>query len=614
MEKEFYNLPIKDVLGFLSRFNNFCLLESSLCDGENFCSMINWGLILKKLAYDGSSLMRYLKWAETISQKGHFVICAIPYEAGLAIEPVFNYKNKLPFPAIFMVFKNNVIFDHTNGRFSSKISLIDNKLNTQWKMKELWFDTDFFEYSRNIKKIKNYIEQGDTYQVNYTIRSKFNFTGSVYGIYLDLREMQKVPYSAFIKLNDVFILSFSPELFFKKTGDLIKTKPMKGTIQRGKTFEDDKRNEEKLQKSVKDRAENLMIVDMMRNDLGRICKYGTVVTNPLFSIEEYKTLFQMTSTVTGVLKKGVFFSDIIRAIFPSASITGAPKIRTMQIISELEKSPRKIYTGTIGILKPDGDSTFNVAIRTILIKGKNGEMGTGGGIVYDSKAKKEYQECQLKAAFLISGCKKIQLIETIRWTNNDGYYLLDLHLKRLKNSAEFFHFEFNMRKIINELEKIVLLFSPDKTYRVRLLLFQDGDVSISFQELKPHSNTPLKTTISKRKINPGNVFLYHKTTIRDIYDRAHTFAIKNDYFDIIFENIKGEITEGAITNVFIEKNGVLYTPPVSSGLLPGVLRQYLIKNHYAKEKIITKEDLFNADKIFLGNSVRGLMEVTFEDN
>ncbi|MGB9643484.1 MAG: aminodeoxychorismate synthase component I, partial [Candidatus Ratteibacteria bacterium] len=424
-----------------------------------------------------------------MTSKNHFVFCVISYETGLFIEPVLNYKGKIPYPAMFLVFKNNVIFDHTKGTFSKKILLNSkSRLNTQWKMKELWFDTDCFEYSKNIKKIKDYIKKGDTYQVNYTIRSKFNFTGSIYGMYLDLREMQKVPYSAFIRINNQFILSFSPELFFRKTDSLIITRPMKGTIRRGKNSREDENYKEKLKKSTKDRAENLMIVDMMRNDLGRICKYGSIVTNPLFHIEEYKTLFQMTSTITGVLKKNMSLSEVIRAIFPSASITGAPKIRTMQIISELEKSPRKVYTGTIGILKPGGSGIFNVAIRTILINGKSGEMGTGGGIVYDSKPEKEYKECQLKASFLISGCKKMKLIETLRWTSKEGYFLLNLHMKRLCESADFFRFVCDTRKIIKELEKITINFKVEKTYRVRLLLSSDGSFLISYQEIQPIIN------------------------------------------------------------------------------------------------------------------------------
>ena len=613
MEKGFYHLlPVEGVLKFLSNHRHFAIFESALCDEENHTSLICYGLLHKKYSYNGDSFFRHIKWAEKMINSGYFVICAIPYETGLSIEPVFQYKEKNLFPAIFFVFKHNIIFDHVTGRFSENFPVSQsNNLKTEWNMKELCLDTKYQEYINNIRKIKKYIENGDTYQVNYTVRCKFRFTGSVYGMYLDLRNMQQVPYSAFIKDDKRFILSFSPELFFRKNGSLIITRPMKGTIKRGKNQKQDDFFRNKLFSSIKDRAENLMIVDMMRNDLGRICKFGTVVTHPLFHIEKYKTLFQMTSTVTGTLKNNINFGDIFRALFPSASITGAPKIRTMQIISELEKNPRKIYTGTIGIIKPDHSAVFNVAIRTILIDENKGEMGTGGGIVYDSKPEKEYKECLLKASFLISACRKIQLIETFRWTSKEGYFLFDLHLKRLSKSAEFFHFDFDLKKIVHNLEKTAERFDSDKIYRVRLLVSPYSTTSITYQEITL-LHKKQKAVISNKKINSENIFLYHKTTVRDVYDRAHKFATDNGYFDVIFKNKENQITEGSITNVFIEKNGILYTPPVSCGLLPGILRQHLLKNGIAKEKIIDESEIFSADRIFLGNSVRGLVEVEIE--
>ncbi|MCM8816463.1 MAG: aminodeoxychorismate synthase component I, partial [Candidatus Omnitrophica bacterium] len=515
-----------------------------------------------------------------------------------------------PYPCFILFFRHNVIFDHTNGSFSEPIlKNEDYQLNTNWTMKQLWFDTQYPEYKKNIRKIKNYIRNGDTYQVNYTIRCRFRFSGSVYGMYLDLRERQQVPYSALIRLDNRYILSFSPELFFRKTRNKIMVRPMKGTIKRGTNTLHDLRNENFLRQSIKNRAENLMIVDMMRNDLGRICKFGSVITDPLFHIEKYKTLFQMTSTVSGILKPKANFFEILKALFPSSSITGAPKIRTMQIINEIEKSPRKIYTGTIGVLKPDNSAVFNVAIRTIIAEKNKGEMGTGGGIVYDSEPKKEYEECLLKATFLASGCKKMQLIETMRWSSNEGYFLIDLHLERLKRSAEFFKFNYNRHNVIRTIEKLALCFDTKKVYRVRLLLYHDGSLSTTFQEIKLDQKKVHKAAISKKTIDSKNIFLFHKTTIRHTYDHAHKIAVKNGYFDVIFKNENEQITEGCITNVFIEKNGILYTPPVSCGLLPGVLRQHLINTKQAIEKILNEEDLFSSDRVFLGNSVRGLVHV-----
>ncbi|HRS06234.1 MAG TPA: aminodeoxychorismate synthase component I [Candidatus Ratteibacteria bacterium] len=612
--KKYYNLQVSQVLGFLKNYDSFALFDTSLCDSENYRSVICYDLCERIQIEDFSEIKEKIDTVEKITKSGYHAVCVIPYEAGLALEPSCGYKEKLPYPCVFLFFKKNLIFNHNSGEFLEDIpdDFLLKSVNTRWAMKRLWFDTHYREYSGKIKKIKYLIEQGETYQVNYTIRCRFNFSGSVFGMYLDLRERQRVPYSALIRCNDHFILSFSPELFFRKQDNLIKVRPMKGTIKRGKNQSQDKRYKNNLSNSIKNKAENLMIVDMMRNDLGKICVYGSVVTESLFQIEKYETLYQMTSTIKGTLKKNIKFSDIIKAIFPSASITGAPKIRTMQIISELEKSHRKIYTGTIGILYPDNSAVFNVAIRTILIKKNLGEMGVGGGIVYDSKPDKEYLECLLKSAFLVSACKKIQLIETMRWSKKEGYFLLDLHLKRLQKSAEFFKFEYNRKKIISLLEKLTSNFDPDNIYKIRLLLFQNGSISISFQKIDFLNLEKQKTSISNRKIDPENLFLYHKTTVRDIYEHTYKKAIENGYFDIIFENKFGEITEGCITNIFVEKNGILYTPPISCGLLPGILREYLIKKNVAKEKIITKNEIFSADKIYLGNSVRGLIQVSIE--
>ncbi|MCM8788836.1 MAG: anthranilate synthase component I family protein, partial [Candidatus Omnitrophica bacterium] len=367
--RKFFEIDVSGLLGFLKRYDCFALLDTSLPDEENYVSYICVDPFEKICIYKPEEIEYGMEKAEKIAESGKFVVIILPYEAGLVFEPSSGYQEKIWFPCVFLFFNRSVAFDHIKGKFSEPVLQDGFKDSVfDWKVKELWYDTPYNEYKKNIAKIKDYIRKGDTYQVNYTIRCRFKFSGSVYKMYYDLRERQQVPYSALIKYDNQFVLSFSPELFFRKTGNLIKVRPMKGTIERGKNEKQDIQNENILRNSAKNRAENLMIVDMMRNDLGKICKFGSVVTNPLFHIERYKTLFQMTSTVSGTLKPQITFSKIIKAIFPSASITGAPKIRTMQIISELEKSPRKIYTGTIGILKPDNSAVFNVAIRTIIIR------------------------------------------------------------------------------------------------------------------------------------------------------------------------------------------------------------------------------------------------------
>ncbi len=608
-KQTYHDLPVSKVLGFLRRYDSFALLDSSLCDSENYLSVICFDLLERIQVENPSKVKDAINRAEKIVATGHYAICVFPYEAGFALEPAWFYHENLPYPCVFLFFKQNVFFDHKSGKFSENApdGFLLGNVNTNWGMNRLWFDTHYNEYRKKIKKIKHFIEQGETYQVNYTIRCWFEFYGSVYGMYMNLRRMQPVPYSALIKDGKGFILSFSPELFFKKTGNKIKTMPMKGTIGRGSNESEDKKNAEILKKSIKDRAENIMIVDMMRNDLGRICNSGSIVVEPLFHIEKYRTLFQMTSTVSGQLKENVSLYEIFKSLFPSASVTGAPKIRTMQIISELEKNPRKIYTGSIGFISPERNCVFNVAIRTIMIDGKKGMMGTGGGIVYDSVPHKEYKECLLKAMFLVNSTKKMALIETMLYTGRD-YFLFDLHMKRLSKSAKFFRFSFSIKKITNELKKLTDSFEVNTIYRVKLLLFPDGKVSLSFQPAEKTSGIQ-KSAFSRRKIDPENIFLYHKTTVRKIYDDCYRKARKAGYFDIIFQNTKGEITEGCISNVFIEKSGILYTPAVKSGLLPGVLREHLIREGKVEEKVITEKELLNADRIFLGNSVRGLVEV-----
>jgi para-aminobenzoate synthetase/4-amino-4-deoxychorismate lyase len=611
-DNDYYPFPAEKVLGFLKNESVFAVLETTLCDDENFRSFVSFGLLEKRETDCPKRLDKLFAWAGRMSDLGHYVICAIPYEAGVAMEQSLHLvTEKLPLPATFYIFKHNVIFDHRTGCFSKKFlpEVLPGRISRLWRMKELWFDVGYDEYRRNVQKIKQLIRSGETYQVNYTMRCGFTYTGSIYGLYLDLRAMQPVPYSAFIKDGCSFILSFSPELFFRRTGRQIKVRPMKGTIARGANDRHDTSNAEALRASIKDRAENIMIVDMMRNDLGRICGFGSVIADPLFKVEKYRTLFQMTSTVSGTLNRGVALPAIFRALFPSGSVTGAPKIRTMQIISELEKNPRGIYTGAIGAVLPGGDAVFNVAIRTIQIKGKTGEMGTGSGIVYDSKPEKEYRECLLKSVFLASASKKLMLIETIRWVYPDGYFLLDLHLKRLQRSAEFFRFTFRKKYILGRLEEIAKSFDKKKIYRVRLLLAMDGNISIQPQKVTAENPRMATAGFYGTKTNPDNIFLYHKTTIRETYNRAYQWALRCGYFDAIFENNRGEVTEGAITNIFVMRNGVLYTPPVSCGLLPGVLRQHLLMQGKTQEKILTRKDLLSAEKIFLGNSVRGLVEV-----
>jgi len=460
------------------------------------------------------------------------------------------------------------------------------------------------EYAQKIKKIKYYLEQGLTYQVNFTFKEKFDFKGGVVNLYLDLRKSQPTSYAALINTNEEKILSLSPELFYRIDKSKIIARPMKGTIKRGETEEEDSRSKTDLGKSKKVRAENLMIVDLLRNDLGRISEL--VRTPKLFNIEKHPTLYQMTSTIEGKLRKNLRLKEVFSSLFPCGSVTGAPKIKTMELIKKLEKEPRGVYTGAIGYISPKAKCCFSVAIRTVQIKKNKGELGIGGGIVYDSKAKAEYEEALLKAKFFRDGLEKIGLIESILWDKNKGYFLLNLHLKRLGKSARHFSYPYREKEIKKKLKEAVL--GESRNLKVRLALNSDGSINIKKEPIRK-TLAPIKIRISERKIDSKDKFLYHKTTKRDFYNQERKKGLAKGYFETIFLNERGELSEGTISNIFILKNKRLYTPPIKSGLLPGVLREHLLREGKAKEKVLYLKDFKTADKVYVGNSVRGLLAI-----
>ncbi|MCF7916510.1 MAG: aminodeoxychorismate synthase component I [Candidatus Omnitrophica bacterium] len=462
------------------------------------------------------------------------------------------------------------------------------------------------EYKNKIKKIKYFLKEGFSYQTNFTFKINFDFKGNPLSLYNHLRISQPTSYAALVKPDDTnTFLSFSPELFLKINKNKIITKPMKGTLSRDKSTSKDKNKVRQFAKSKKIKAENLMITDLLRNDLGRISQ--KVKVPELFSIEKYRTLYQMTSTIEAKLKKEKNIKDIFSSLFPCGSVTGAPKIKTMQIIKNLEKEPRGIYTGAIGYISPKKNACFNVAIRTLEIKKEKGQLGIGGGILYDSKKEAEYREAFLKAEFFTKLQKTPQLIETILWSKDHRFWLLSLHLKRLKKSCQFFSFPFNQRKIKKKLKEKVAKRKRDA--KLRLLVDSSGQIRVFAKRIKKIAS-PVKAKINKKKIDSSNIYLYHKTTKRNFYNQEKKKAEGEGFFDTIFFNQKNELTEGAITNVFVEKKGKLYTPPLSAGLLPGVFRQYLLKRKKVIEKTLYLKDLKKANKIYLGNSIRGLLEVS----
>ena len=462
------------------------------------------------------------------------------------------------------------------------------------------------EYYQAITQIKNWISTGDTYQVNYTYRLHASIERDPWICFRSLVNAQPTRFGAFMHIGNWLICSASPELFFRLDGDRIECRPMKGTIRRGLWSQDDKLQASRLRTSPKERAENLMIVDMARNDLGRIALPGSVTVPALFEVEKYPTLWQMISVVQA--RTQASFSKIFRSLFPAASITGAPKRRTMEIISCLEHSPRNIYTGTLGFYCPQRKAQFNVAIRTLLfdLQRKQCEYGVGSGIVWDSEPEKEWLECSTKTRVLSVPSPAFQLLETMKWTPLEGFYLLKLHLERLEQSADYFSFHIDLNQVLQKLDFFVKTLPPHP-HKVRLRLDKDGNIELEASDLPAVDEKIKKAVLAANPIDPSNPLLYYKTTQRSIYERAK--KAHPGFDDVILVNQDGQITESTIANVFVESDGILHTPPLACGLLPGVYRASLLQHKKAIEKVITISDLLKRQGVYLGNSVRGLYPV-----
>ena len=460
-------------------------------------------------------------------------------------------------------------------------------------------------YDSAISKIKAHIADGKTYQVNYTMRLQAEFSGSAWDFFLHLTQNQN-KHAAYLDVGRYAICSASPELFFQLDGNDITCRPMKGTAPRGRTTAEDQEQSEWLKHSVKNRAENVMIVDMVRNDLGRIATVGSVSVPQLFETERYPTLWQMTSTVRA--KTDASLAEIFTALFPCASITGAPKVSTMKIISELESTPRKMYTGAIGYMAPQRNAKFSVAIRTVVIDREQheAEYGIGGGIVWDSTSRDEYAEALLKARMLMEEASPFSLLETMLWTPEEGFFLGEKHLARMLDSASYFDIPITKRKLEEYLKEISLGFHTPQ--RVRVLLNQSANLDSERSPFDLSANTqPLKAGLAREPLDSRNVFLFHKTTLRDAYESARKGFEELD--DVLLHNERGEVTEFTIGNLVVEMDHQLFTPPVSCGVLAGTFRAHLIETGQVRERIISIQQFINCTKIFRINSIRGWQEV-----
>jgi para-aminobenzoate synthetase/4-amino-4-deoxychorismate lyase len=457
------------------------------------------------------------------------------------------------------------------------------------------------EYRDGVRRILELIRAGDTYQVNYTFRLRGGFVGSDETFYAHMCAAQRAEYCAFLRLPRYSIASASPELFFRRTGDVLELRPMKGTRPRGRWSGEDDAMAAELARSEKERAENLMIVDLVRNDAGRIARYGTVRVPELYRVERYPTVHQMTSTVTAELRTGTTLEGVLRALFPSGSVTGAPKIRTTQIIAELETSPRGVYTGAIGLVS-EGEAIFSVAIRTAVIdrERETVEVGVGSGITTDSDAAAEWRECLQKGAFLRSDVRPFRVMTALRYETGAGVFLRAAHIARLARSAAYFDFPFDGERVEVTIDRATATLAPD-TYKVRVLLGARGEVDVECERI-PTSSGPVRVVLAAEPVDAADPFLYHKTTRRDVF--AARLAAHPECDDVVLTNRNGELTSATTGNIVLRVDGACWTPPVDAGVLAGTFRAHLLARGEMGERRLTVADYRRADAAYVINSVR----------
>jgi para-aminobenzoate synthetase / 4-amino-4-deoxychorismate lyase len=474
------------------------------------------------------------------------------------------------------------------------------------------------QFEKDISKIQEWIKAGDTYQVNHTYRIHAELSGSPLAAYEVLRQKQPGPYGAYIEHANGWVLSCSPEWFLQKTGNTLMTKPMKGTARVGES------SSEELHDDVKNRAENVMIVDLLRNDLSKISMPGTVKVPHLFEVQQHGDVLQMTSTISSRSKENLRLKELLQAIFPCGSVTGAPKRRTMELIQALETEPRNLYCGAIAWFDPSseaglGDLGMSVVIRTLeLEKDQSFQMGVGGGITIDSESADEWHECQTKAGFLYAlqdQAEPVGLFETIRIEQGKACHM-DMHLERITKSASELKIDFDLNKAILLIQETCSQLDAHLIHRMRLDLSSDGLLSVKTAVIQHLEPGPVlwasDLLMTDTTMSSTDRLLGHKVTRRRLYDQAWLAAEKLGAFDALFINEQGFVTEGGRSNVFIKKDCQWLTPPLSSGCLPGVMRSIVLKDakHQALEQNITRTDVLNAEEVIFTNALRGIVKTT----
>jgi len=553
---------------------------------------------------------------EAVETRGLTAVGFIAYEAASAFDRALLTRE----PAGGIPLLCFGIFDRCSAlRTPPELNVADHRVGA-WAASQ-----DEPDYRKTIGRIRDHIARGDTYQVNHTFRLRAPFSGDPRGLFRDLVRSQPESFATYLDLGDLVICSASPELFFRLDGDHLTSKPMKGTAERGWSLDTDRARRTWLEASEKNRAENAMIVDMVRNDFGRVAREGTVEVSRSFEIERHPTVFQMTSTVEARTDASV--AEIMAAAFPFASVTGAPKIRTMELIRGFESEPRGVYTGAIGIIAPNRKVRFSVGIRTAVVdrRAETIEYGVGGGIVWDSTAVDEYDECVTKAGILSAPTPDFELLETILWEPDDGFALLDRHLDRLAGAAEYFDRSFDREGVVERLREVpgtelrswssnsvTPYLAPTRSLRVRLLVAADGSHRIEAVPLDSGSDAAaVRLGLAAEPVRREDPFLHFKTTHREVYELAR--ATRPDCEDVLLWNERGEVTESTIANLVARIDGEMVTPPVECGLLAGTLRAELLERGEIVERIIRVEDLKGAESLHLINSVQGWRDVEWVD-
>ncbi len=613
------HFPLPDAFYQSLRAPNSVLLHSSRVDQDNHTTYLFLDpkdIITVSTPDEIADAFEHLDHWRT---NGYFVAGYISYEAGFYFNPSLPHSRHLKalnLPLMwFGAYASPIVFDHFTGNITGPFeSRLQTKVESDLRPRasqDYRLNTSKKDYKACIGAIKSQIQAGNIYQLNYTTELEFSIPNDPVAFYRHLTHSQPVSYGAYVHTPGFNLLSLSPELFFKLSENIIQTRPMKGTAHRGRSAREDEQIKAWLEQDEKNRAENLMIVDLLRNDLGRICRPHSIHVPELFKVQTYPSLHQMISIVQGRLRDNLSTLQLFEALFPCGSVTGAPKIKAMELVDQFELRPRGAYTGSIGYLSPSGEAQFNVAIRTITMKGKQARMGIGSGVVWDSEPETEFEECRLKASFLAQPLAgDIRLIETLRYEN--GYPLLERHLNRLSYSASCLNVALELDKVRRALLDKAQGLEKNTPYKVRLLVSCTGQIALETRFLEETSKT-LEVCLAKTPMQASNIYLYHKTTNRHMYNQAYEKATRHGFADVLWFNQRGELTEGCISNVVLETNGRQLTPALECGLLPGVYREKLLdETPDCTEAILTPDTLKSANKIYICNAVRGMQQVTLK--